>query len=379
MISTFKNIKSVIPTSQIDVYDFFDQIKSPSNQIKEQIAKARNLYDLGNIDEYNRIKENLPCFTLNFSFGGGRKKENIISPTGFIYIDLDGTTDINFDNPFIFASWKSLSNNGRGILVKVNGLKPDNFSDTYRLISEYLNIESDSGAKKSTQPNVHSWDEDIYINNDSSIWLIDDVIDNTPNLLTYKKEKEGTQELGVIRYDNIDEIDFKGEEYLEFLEEKYPTARLIIPSQIVVGKRNNTLSAMALQCRALNPKISKSRFLGYIKAINSSRCNPPLNTEEVESICNRTLAVKNIKPLLNSPRRIIFNPQSDLDLKERRMITNRAIGKSKRIKTQKELQKNVDNWDYQQYGRVTQKKLALVSGRNIKTIEKYYKYLKIKR
>ena len=38
-------------------------------------------------------------------------------------------------------SWKSLSNNGRGILVKVNGLTVDNFKSSYLSIAKELNIE----------------------------------------------------------------------------------------------------------------------------------------------------------------------------------------------------------------------------------------------
>lgn len=34
------------------------------------------------------------------------------------------------DSPYILAKWKSLSNTGFGILVKVNGLNLGNYSDT---------------------------------------------------------------------------------------------------------------------------------------------------------------------------------------------------------------------------------------------------------
>lgn len=40
------------------------------------------------------------------------------------------------------------------------------------------------------------------------------------------------------------------------------------------------------------------------------------------------------------------------------------------------IKKAIDGWDVEKQGKVTQKKLAEVSGKNIKTINKYYRLFK---
>ena len=183
-------------------------------------------------------------------------------------------------------------------------------------------------------------------------------------------------EIDEIRYDNLDLIDFEGRDYIEFLEDKYLTAKLVIPYKIIESSRNNQLSAIAYQLRALNPNFSKERILGFIKAINLSRCSVPLKEKEINTIVNKVMKPKYIEPILNSPRLIIFNRESELSLKERRILTNRAIGKSRRLKTLKELKNVVSDWNIYELGRITQSKLAKVSNRNIKTIQQYYKELR---
>lgn len=128
MINYFNNIYDPIVRGEIDIYDFLDRVKSPDMEVRHKVEQARSYHSFDKV-EYDLIKRQLPCFTLNFSFRDRKLNSNIDEPTGFIYIDVDGITDIDFSNEYIFASWLSLSETGRGILVKVDGLTLENFKD----------------------------------------------------------------------------------------------------------------------------------------------------------------------------------------------------------------------------------------------------------
>lgn len=382
MPSLFKNIKSPTPIEQIDIYEFIDTVKSPDSYTKSKILKARELKLHGKEQEYNRVKSSIPCYTLNFSFTNRKSNKNIDKATGVIYIDVDNETNIDLSNPLIFASWHSLSGKGRGVLVKVNGLSISNFKDTYKDISKKLGIKSDIRASKATQYTVLSYDPNIYVNNNSTTWEVEKEFKNTPNTVTYlKKEKKVTTEMGgkyEVKYDNLEEIDFNGEDYIVFPDEKGMTAKAWIPPIIKIGERNEVLSTLTYQLRALNIEMEFESFRQFIHNINLSRCEEPLPDYEVDKIVWKIEKTDILQPLLNAPRRVVFNPKSNLTPKEKRAITNKITGANRTKKTIEKLKEFVENWDYKFLGKITQKKLTKETGMNKKTIEKYYKHVKEK-
>ena len=190
MLNFYNNIKDPRAQGEIDVYDFLDRIKNPDPITKKKIELARLFKSQDEIEEYQKLKAKLPCFTLNFLFHDRKSNATIKEPTGFIYIDVDGNTDIDLQNQFIFASWLSLSGQGRGILVKVDGLNLNNFNISYIEIAEKLNIEADMNASKATQYCIHSHDKEVHINNDSVTYEVKEETVITPTTLTYKKKKE---------------------------------------------------------------------------------------------------------------------------------------------------------------------------------------------
>ena len=380
MISCYRGLTRSEIVGEIDVYHALDLIKNPKDEIIHLINKARSLYGSGRIEEYQEMKRHLPCVTFNFRFDERRKNKNIIEPTGFIYLDVDYCTDINFNHSLIFASWISLSGYGRGILVKVENLSKENFIDTYIAISEALNIKTDERARKASQATVLSFDKNVYINNDSIIWKVKKSKRKNPNTVTSNiKRKKDATEIGVndkINYDNIQDLDFEGKEYLFFPDEKELIARAWIPQNIPVGSRNELLSSIAYQFRALNPKLPLDSFKAFVHRINLSRCEIPLEQSEVNSILRNIADKKNLTPLLTTPRRIVFNKESGLSAKEKRALSNKLNGARRRRKTLKLLTEYVRNWDYEKSGKITQKKLASISGMSVKTIENYYSSLK---
>ncbi|WP_298782425.1 BT4734/BF3469 family protein [uncultured Polaribacter sp.] len=383
MISCFNHIKDPNATDEIDIYEFVERIKSPDKSIIVLIEQAR-LYHNKDKDKYDGLKAKLPCFTLNFSFNGRKTNETIKSPTGFIYLDVDNCTSIDLSNPFIFATWLSPSNTGRGVLVKVENLNLDNFKDTYSAISKHLNLNVDIRAAKATQYTIHSYDKGIYFNEDAITWVIDTSNEAQTNFTPttsilkpiLKRKRKDIGVIGVnysIRYNNYNEVDFGGKEYLYFKDEKIVMATVFVPKAIKKGSRNSIVSAIAYQLRALNPHIAQNYLQNYIETVNLHHCKPKLRAEEISTIVRNIMNRKNLIPVPNNPRRFLFNPKFKLPLKEIMGIVNYYNGKARSEKTINKIRECILNWDVAELGKLTQKSLIKASGVSKGTIEKYYK------
>ncbi|WP_157503409.1 hypothetical protein [Flavobacterium gilvum] len=172
-------------SSTIDKLLTLDEILSIIKNGDKNLSDLLFIRKLGkNHPKYIDLKITLPTVRFNFSFKHKVSNENIIGSTGYIYIDVDNNDNINLSNPLIVAAWKSLSNTGYGILVRVNGLTTDNFYDSYDAISKELGLSSDVGARKPTQPNILSYDPNIYINYD---YIVFEAIEKVSSVL-YKED-----------------------------------------------------------------------------------------------------------------------------------------------------------------------------------------------
>jgi len=380
MISCYNHIKNPIVVNEVDIYEYIEQIKRPKQSVLEMINKAR-FYHTDNKSLYDEIKAQLPCFTLNFSFNKRKTNINIKAPTGFIYLDLDDKIDIDLTNELIFVSWKSLSNTGRGILVKANGLTITNFKSTYLSIAKELSIKADKNAIKPTQYCVHSYDKDIYVNNNSITYECkEEVINNTPKTTLYlKRKRKDNTEMGVfdkLKFNNIDDFDFKGKDYLYFKEEKIFTANVFIPKIIKKGGRNNIFSSIAYQIKALNKHIKYDDFYRLMISLNYAHCRPILDDDEVESIIDKVFIKEDLEPISNKGKRFIFNPVKGLKHKEIMKIVNPINGKARVENTLKRIENTLLNWNIKTQGKVTIKSLIAETGMCKNTIEKYYTQFK---
>ena len=178
-VSKFESAKTPEVKQVLSIEEVLQIIKNGDDYL--HIINTARLYGKGSA-LYDNLKTNsLPTFRFNFHFNGSAKNQNIISPTGLIYLDVDGSDYIP-QSYYIFASWKSLSNTGYGILVKVDNLTLTNYSDVYNQLSEILGLGSDAGARKATQQTVLSYDENLYHNPNSTIFHFTEIkkVSNAP-------------------------------------------------------------------------------------------------------------------------------------------------------------------------------------------------------
>ena len=95
MINYYKCVTSSSNVlGSISIQDFMSRIRN-GDYNKHLIEEARDIY-FKDAQRYTVIKQNLlPCYTHNFTFNGKRRDKNILGPTGFIYLDIDGDTDLD--------------------------------------------------------------------------------------------------------------------------------------------------------------------------------------------------------------------------------------------------------------------------------------------
>lgn len=369
-------------------------------KVQRQISLTEVLHIIGNGDEnltliqsaralgkgnpkYDAIKTTLlPTFRFNFLFSESARNSNITEPTGIIYIDADEVHSIP-ESPYIFASWKSLSNTGFGILVKVDNLTKDNYADVYNQLSELIGVTSDAGARKATQQTIQSYDPDLYHNPDSLVFHFNETKKVSHALISEKREKcIGTHDTlnwndDTIRFSNIGSYFTDDTRYIVF-KEKERICNPFIPLRIEPGKRNSTMFFLLSQYALLNPNSGKP-FLKSIGATINKHIFPSLSDKEVGSVADSVVKKREEGTLTmhyNEPRRILFNPNGGFSIKEKMAIVNRELGKLKSDATKELIYAAIENWDFESDGPITQMKVSLISGRGIATVKRYWNHFR---
>ncbi|WP_204345550.1 hypothetical protein [Psychroserpens algicola] len=377
MFNCFTNIKSSsLVQGSITPEQFISLVKDGS-EYSNKILAAREIYKT-NSEGYTSFKlTNLPCYSLNFTFNKIRSNDTIKRASGYIYIDIDDNVEIELGNPLIFASWLSLSGHGRGVLVKVDGLNKANFSNTYNDISSELNINSDKGARKTTQVNVLSYDPYLYLNNNSDTFIAISKKDH----YSIKKTKNtiGTvmgSEYHNLRFDNIDElienVEFDGEVIYDF-KQKIKYADAYIPfGGYQEGYRNNGLCGYAYQVRALNPKVNLKTLYNLLKIVNQEQCHPPLHNFKIRKITESVMKIKNIPAIMNKTRRYVYSKDYQLSVSQRKSEMMKLINKGRIEKSKMIIERTIYDWDFETMGKITQKGIQSITNQSLNTIKKYY-------
>lgn len=385
-ISTFENVHKPIVLKTISVEEILEKIKNGDSHLPT-IKKARE-FGKGT-SNYDFIKKNkLPTYRFNFSFKDSYAKNgNILAPTGLIYLDADDT-DVIPENNYVFAKWKSLSNTGFGILVKVENLTKANYKDAYNQLSDIIGIKSDSGARKLIQQTVLSFDSNLYHNPNSLIYCyIEKEEEKKVSFSNTKKEKKGIssndtflihEDKTEYRNNNIDDY-FKGEfadvPFLVFSDDKTKICQPFTPYNLITkGQRNWMMFSYLSNYASLNPNCDK-RFLMELSNYMNNKMSPKLPKFEVATIIGNVLKKQkegSLEMYCNKERRILFNPNMKFTRMEKYEITGRENGKVRKDRTILLIYKTIENWDFEANGKIIQKKVALKANQSITTIKRYW-------
>lgn len=379
-VSKFQNVKNPQVTQTLTIDEVLHLIKQGDKNLK-LIQTARE-YGKGS-PLYNNIKtEMLPSFRFNFHFEGIATNKNIIGATGLIYLDVDNVDYIP-TNDYIFSSWKSLSNTGYGILIKVDNLTLDNYSEVYNELTKIIGIDSDAGARKATQQTVLSFDSKLYYNPNSLVFHYSNS-KKVPNLPILEKRERGigTNDtfLGItsdsIRFNNIADYfqnEYENEIYRVF-ETKIRICNPFIPNKIPEGKRNSTLFFLLSQYAILNPNTGKP-FLKSIAETINKKMFPNLSEKEIEITINKIIHRKeegSLKLFYNEERLILFNPNIQITTNKKMQLVNEIMGKRKVQLTKEVIYLVLESWDFGMNGKITQNKVARLTNKSITTIKRYW-------
>ena len=379
-INKFKNGQNSLVQKNITIDEALSTIKNGD----ENLNTILDLRKLGKSSSlYADIKiSKLPTFRFNFKFNGKASNDNIIEPTGLLYLDVDGDTQIDTTNPYIFASWKSLSETGLGILVKVDGLTKDNFKDNYIAITDLLGLKVDMNACKATQQTVLSFDNNLYENKNSITFK---AINQKVSSSVIKEKKEGCIELNEtflksskIRFNNLGDYFIDNEDEYILFKNKEKICMPFIPLLIEEGKRNTTVFSIISQYALLNPSVGNEFLKACSDKINQY-CTPRISETELTHIIKRVLKKREENTLVanfNKDRRIIFNPNTKLTAKEKQKTTAILMGKFKTDRTQQTINDAIEDWAFEVDGSITQKKIASKIGMSVPTIKRNWKPFK---
>ena len=248
-------------------------------------------------EEYNDFKKkNFPTFRFNFIFKDYAKNSNITVPTGLIYLDADNLDEVP-KSPYVLAAWKSLSNTGFGILAKVDNLTQTNYKQVYNQLSEFIGINSDSGARKASQQTIQSYDPNLYHNPNSLVFHFTENEKVSPATISEKGKKcIGTNDTldnwneDAIRFNNINSYFTDNTPYIIFKEKEW-ICNPFIPLRAEQGKRNSIMFFLLSQYALLNPNAGKP-FLKSISETINKRMFPSLSEKEIANIIASVLKKK---------------------------------------------------------------------------------------
>ena len=174
MVTIFKNFNEVVEHKTIAT--ILEEIKT--GKYKPGIIYLRKSLVEKKEEAYNKAKKSLPAFTPSGRFVGGRKLEFLANYSNCIILDIDKLSAADLQNAkhlanqseFTFASFISPSGNGLKILVKINSDKA-NHKEAFLLVQAHyeaiLKLEIDKSGKDITRLCFYSWDENLYLNENS--------------------------------------------------------------------------------------------------------------------------------------------------------------------------------------------------------------------
>lgn len=384
------------------VLDLIETGSTITNQL--HIATARE-HGKGTV-EYTRIKTHkLPSFLFNFNFGNGSlANKNIISSTGLFYADIDNVGSGQIEHlkeelsniPYVLAVWKSLSENGLSVLFKVSGLDTNNYNEFKDyILNTYTQFNWDLNAFKKIQKTVLSYDYNLYRNLDCKSLSYSTVknsvyINNPPftiNIDTIKEKVfivngglQNNKEHYTLKPQYINkkklktstEANFNTDEVYIIHTDKVLVNRIYLTKQKVQdGNTNSIMSLWAVKLVDINDLNEEDLpvLLVTLQSLNLKGCQKKLDEKELTKIAISALKRKGQHQYELYEKKVTFNSVAGFSVSEKMDIGRKAGKQSQKNKTLTTLKENYKTG-------MTAKALSEITGKGLRTIERYWKELK---
>ena len=374
-----------------DLKEFIDLVKSDDKPENVTINNLRTFKEKKS--EFKKIKlTQISSAILHFNYDNNKMvSENTKNPTGYLFFDIDNdASDVlkqQLDsNQYIAAYWKSVSNTGFGLAVRVSGITPFNYLDACKYIRRILKLPIDEKAHSIDRLTVLSYDPNAVYKPTSTIIDINPVnFENAiPRKISKNQEKsiqplfrntinKDKSLLGIhcdgkitIRYNNLDEVT----ENMEFHynnngihdcgENKVEYTSTYMPKNVKIGNRERTLGLYAKNLLFLNPNITKELLYKIVSNANMRNLLNPLDYKEVQNIVTKAYSKKSEFKSHNKKNKRFFFRDITLTPVEKSRKCLEVLNEEKRQKTEKKknlISEILCNWNCNDSGKITPKKV----------------------
>lgn len=302
--------------------------------------------------------------------------------------------DLEINTAYVCAYWRSLSNTGLTLVVKVDGLTFDNFKAATKEISNLLKIPFDNKAVSIDRLTVLSYDPNAYYNENVEVFTVTELIfeqsaklssiDSKDFRDTIIKDKPliGIQRGGKIRvkYNNLDEtiqgmdITYDDRGIYDCGQDKVRYHSAFMPKRVKEGNREKVLGLYAKRLLFLNPDLDKKTLSKMIFYANMINLLTPLENSEVWGIIDKAFN-KRDNPRTNKTKRFFFQDVTLTAVEKSRKCLE-IINQEKRERTQEK--KNIIselfcNWNCHENGKITPKKIMELTGLKKTMVYNYFK------
>ncbi|OJU78900.1 MAG: virulence-associated E family protein [Bacteroidetes bacterium 47-18] len=263
VVSIFKNFNEVVENAKI--IEVLNDIKTGKyiniiTYLRKSLAESK-------MEAYERAKKSLPAFTPSASFKGGRKLEFVTAYTQIVVLDIDKLTKEQLTNakalaqetPYTYSAFISPSGNGLKIFVKVNSSQKNHkeaFLTLQKFYEEFLSLPIDKSGKDVTRLCFVSYDTDLYLNENATVYPVIATEDLTPYIV---QNSEVITEPPTIASNGFSTENFSNdylatyEHCVRFTEKK---------ESYVNGNRNNFVHLLA--CNLNRKGVPLPTAMGYI-------------------------------------------------------------------------------------------------------------------
>lgn len=262
VVSIFQNFNEVQNQKIIEVLNDIKTGKyiNVIKYLRKSLAESK-------MEAYERAKKSLPAFTPSACFKGGRKLQFITAYTQIVVLDIDKLSKeqltnakaLAIQNQYTFSAFTSPSGNGLKIFVQVNSSQENHkeaFIALQKFYEELLALPIDKSGKDVTRLCFVSYDTDLYLNENASIFPIIATEDLRPY---FHQEQEAEPETPTIAGNGFATEKFSNdylpvyEHCVRFTEKK---------ESYINGNRNNFVHLLA--CNLNRKGVPLPAAMGYI-------------------------------------------------------------------------------------------------------------------
>lgn len=178
-VTKFSNLTAKYGTGIL----MFEELKHiKTGTYKKLVLECRAALNEGDKDLYVKLKSKLPAVTFCGEFEKGRKASAITTYNNLMVIDIDTIPNDDlvevkkklFKDKYILSLWNSPSGRGIKCLIKIDSNIEKHravFNSIQKYFIDNFGIELDVSGKDVSRLCFSSWDENIFYNQNSEIYL----------------------------------------------------------------------------------------------------------------------------------------------------------------------------------------------------------------